>query len=72
MIPWPPINLTCWKKKLKMHEEKQNQYFIENSKITRKKHILMEQISQIEKKKYFPSFIIEVINRSIIIFIINR
>jgi hypothetical protein len=31
MIPWPPKNPTCWKKKLKVHEEKRNRYFIENS-----------------------------------------
>jgi hypothetical protein len=35
-------------KKRRNHEEKQNQFFFENPKITRKKHILIKQISKIE------------------------
>jgi hypothetical protein len=50
MILWPPTNLTCWKEKLKFHEEKRNQYFIENSKITRKKHICIDGTDKLREK----------------------
>jgi hypothetical protein len=49
-ISWPPKNLTCWKKKLKIHGEKRNQYLIKNSKITRKSIYLWYRLVKLRKK----------------------